>query len=584
VSDIEAALEHHQAGRLRQAESAYRSILAQDPDNVRALHLLGTVCLQGARYDEAAAVIRRALELKPDYANARNNLGLVYQARGDADTAVEAFREALKAAPEDADIWINLGNALRARGGLSEAVAAYRRALELEPGLAVTYNNLGGVLMFQGRLDEAVGCFQKARELDPAYAEAHSNLFQCMHYSPAFDAVRIHTEARRFNEAHAAALTRDAPPHGNDPDPERRLRIGYVSAHLRSHPVGYFMAPLFSHHDRGAFEVFCYAAVTAPDELTDSFRQHSDHWRECIGLNDQALAQQMRADGIDIAVDLAGHSGGERLLMVFARKPAPVQLTAGGHYDTTGLDAMDYLITDRFHSPEGSERYFSEQLVRMPHDYVCYKPPDYAPAVAPSPFLERGAVTFGCFNNLAKVTAEVVATWAAILEGVPGSRLRMRTRELDDDATRRSYQERFASHGVVERVELSGYLPHRELLAAYGGIDIGLDPFPYSGGLTTCEAMWMGVPVVTRGGEVFSSRHSTSHLSNVGLPELCADEPDAYTRIAIDLANDRDRLAGVRRQLRERMAASPLCDAAAYTRDLESAYREMWRRWCAGRR
>jgi protein O-GlcNAc transferase len=222
--------------------------------------------------------------------------------------------------------------------------------------------------------------------------------------------------------------------------------------------------------------------------------------------------------------------------------------------------------------------------VRMPHDYVCYQPPDYAPAVAAPPFLEHGAVTFGCFNNLAKVTAEVIASWAEILRAVPDAQLHMRTRELDDPASRNAYLERFASQGIDgHRLELSGYLPHRDLLAAYGGIDIALDPFPYSGGLTTCEALWMGVPVVTRGGEVFSSRHSTSHLSNVGLPELCAGDREDYVRIAVELARDRDRLAALRHRLRERVAASPLCDTAAYTRDLEAAYRDMWRHWCAGR-
>ena len=423
-------------------------------------------------------------------------------------------------------------------------------------------------------------CFKQALACDPGYTEAHSNLFQAMHYAPGFDAEALSTEARRWATAHAEALTAQALAHTNDRSPHRRLRIGYVSSDLRQHPVGFFFAPVFTHHDKEAFELFCYAGVRHPDALTAQCQAGADHWYEVTALSDAALAERIRADRIDILIDLSGHTRGHRLL-TFARKPAPVQVTAGGHYDTTGMTAIDYLISDRFHTPQGAERYFSEALIRLPHDYICYGPPDYAPAVAPSPLARHGYVTFGCFNNLAKVTPEVIALWARILHALPSSRLRLQTRELGDSATCARYHALFKEEGVaINRIELQGHIPHRQLLTAYGEIDIALDPFPYSGGLTTCEALWMGVPVITLSGHCFAGRHSTSHLANAGLPELITTTPEEYVAVALALAQDADRLTTLRQGLRERLAASPLCDAAGYTRDLEAAYRGMWEKYC----
>jgi predicted O-linked N-acetylglucosamine transferase (SPINDLY family) len=392
-----------------------------------------------------------------------------------------------------------------------------------------------------------------------------------MHYSPDYDAEALYTEARRWASCHAEVLRRQRRSYANERSPEKRLRIGYVSSDLRQHPVGFFFAPVVTHHDKQAFELICYAAVRRPDALTAQFRACADRWHEVTGLNDAELAEQIRADGIDILVDLSGHTRGHRLL-VFARKPAPIQVTAGGHYDTTGMTAIDYLISDRFHTPAGDERYFSEALTRLPHDYICYGPPDYAPAVAPLPLARQGHVTFGCYNNLAKINERVVALWAKILKVLPGSRLRLQTRELGDASTCARYRALFKDEGVAAgRIELQGHAPHEQLLAAYAEIDIALDPFPYSGGLTTCEALWMGVPVVTLSGQGFCGRHSTSHLANVGLSELVTTTPEQYAAIAVALAQDPER------------AASPLCDATRYTRDLEAAYREMWKRYCENR-
>lgn len=576
---IEQGIAHQQAGRLRTAEEIYRQILEQQPEHVEALHWLGVAALQRGQYQVAIELIGKALRRNPEYVSAHNNIGLAWQGAGQLEQAGAAFRQALLLAPEDADIELNLGKVLFEQGRLSEAETVCEQAVAHAPNLALAHSNLGAVRLAQAQHETAIACFQRAIALEPHH-RAHSNVLQAMHYHPHLGTAALFAEARRWHERYAAPLRAAWLPHDNPRDPERRLRLGYVSADLRHHPVGWFMEPVLAHHDRAHFEVFCYASVPRPDRVTERFRSAADHWCDALILSDTALAEKVRADRIDILVDLSGHTRGHRLL-TFARKPAPVQVTAGGHYCTTGLDAIDYLIADRFHAPEGAERYFSETLVRMPHDYICYAPPVYAPPVVAPPALRRGYVSFGCYNNLAKINERVIALWGRVLKAMPTAKLRLQTRQLNDPPTAARLRELFADQGVrAGQLELRGDLPHEQLLAAYAEIDIALDPFPYSGGLTTCEALWMEVPVVTLTGQTFCGRHSTSHLSNVGLSELVTTTPEEYMGVALALARDPERLRVLRQGLRERMAASPLCDAKGYTEDLETAYREMWRKYC----
>ncbi|MDX1487199.1 MAG: tetratricopeptide repeat protein [Acidiferrobacterales bacterium] len=579
MAEIEQALTHQKAGRLREAEETYRQILAQEPGHVEALHWLGVVALQRGQYQAAIELIGKALERKPEYVAAHNNIGLAWQGIGELEHAGAAFRQALLLAPEDVDIELNLVTVLFEQSKLSEAAAICQQAIAQSPNVALAHSNLGAVRLAQAQHEAAIASLQKAVALEP-HDHAHSNVIQAMHYHPNLNAAALFAEARRWHEQYAAPLRTAWVPHDNPRDPERRLRLGYVSADLRRHPVGWFMEPVMAHHDRTLFEIFCYASVPRPDRVTDQFRSAADHWCDALSLSDTALAEKVREDRIDILVDLSGHTRGHRLLSL-ARKPAPVQVTAGGHYSTTGLEAIDYLIADRFHAPEGVERYFSETLIRMPHDYICYGPPVYAPAVAALPALRHGYVTFGCYNNLAKINERVVALWSEILKTLPGARLRLQTRQLNDPPTRAHVRELFAARGIgVEQLEFHGHLPHEQLLAAYAEIDIALDPFPYSGGLTTLEALWMGVPVITLTGQTFCGRHSTSHLNNVGLSELVTTTPEDYVRVAVALAQDIEHLRTLRATLREQMAASPLSDTKGYTQDLEAAYREIWRKYC----
>jgi protein O-GlcNAc transferase len=565
--------------RFADAEEAYRRALVLGPDYAKAYGNLGDVLIAQSRVDEAEEAYRTALSLRPDWPDAYIRLGLLLVQQRRLSEAEAACRQATRLAPDLAGAYVNLGNVLELQGRAVEAEKVLRKALRLQPDFAGAYVNLGIALKSQGKPKEAIDAYRQALALEPT-PSTHMNIFGCMHYITRFNGEDLYAEARRWNALYAKPLSARVPAYSNDRTPARRLRIGYVSSDFHRHPVGYFVLPAFANHDKEQFEIFAYADIRRRDELTQRFAGNADCWREVTGMSDELLAEQVRTDRIDILVDLAGHTGENRLL-VFARKPAPIQVSGGGNNDTTGLDVMDYLLSDRVHTPTESERYFSETLIRLPNDYVCYGPPDYAPAVTSPPYQHRGYVTFGCFNNIAKINPEVIALWARILKALPEARLKLQTRELSDVDTRERYYSLFAEAGIdSRRIHLAGRVPHKRLLTTYADIDIALDPFPYSGGLTTCEALWMGVPVITLTGNTFAGRHSTSHLTNVGLPELVTTTPEDYVAVALALAQDPQRLATLRQGLRERMAASPLCDAKGYTRDLEAAYRQMWVKYC----
>ncbi len=568
-------------GQVAAAIAALEQALALEPAFTDAHYNLGNALKDAGRYAEAERHYREAIAREPNFADAHYGLGLVLRALGRTDEAIAEYQEAIRLVPGHADVHISLGSAFSDRSQTHLARRAYETALAIDPDNATALGNLGNALTTMGRLEEGIAKVEKAVALDPDNAAMHSNLIFHCHYSPAYGSMDLLRLARQWNDRHGRPRATNRKPHRNDRDPDRRLRIGYVSGDFRVHPVGWFMTPVFAAHDTSAVETFAYSASAYADDLTRRIQAGVGHWREVAGVSESDLAATIRADRIDILVDLAGHTARHRLL-AFAEKPAPVQVTAVVP-GTSGVEAIDYFLSDRFETPPGSEAHFSETVIRLPDGFHCYGPPPYAPDVAPLPARANSAVTFGCFNNLAKVTPQVIALWAKVLAAVPGARLLLKTKALDDPDAQAWYRELTAAAGIApERLMLAGGAPHAELLAAYGEVDITLDPFPYSGGLTTTESLWMGVPVITLSGETFAGRHSTSHLANVGLPELIAATPQDYVAIAAGLADDRDRLAGLRASLRARMAASPICDAQRYTRNLEAAYRAMWRAWCAG--
>ncbi len=499
-------------GKLDEAIACYCRALELKPDLADAHYNLGNALKDQGKLDEAIACYRRTLELKPDFAEAHSNLGVTLKDQGKPDEAVACYRRALELSPDLAKVHNNLGVALNDQGKLDEATACYRRALELQPDLAEAHNNLGNALKDQGKLDEAVGCYRRALELQPDYAKAHSNLLLTLHYSAGVTLAALAEAHAEYDRRHAVPLRGPSVQHENVCDRHGRLRLGFVSPDLGRHPVGYFVVRVLENLSQEQHETICYSDRIVKDDLTHRFQAAATQWRDVIGMRDQRLAEQIRADRIDILFDLAGHTTHNRLL-VFARKPAPIQVTWAGYAGTTGLKSMDYLLADRYEVPPGAERYYQERVLRMPEGYVCYDPPVYAPPVAPPPALDRGQVTFGCFNNPAKVTPQTIEVWARILRRLPGARLVFKYKGWNDSGVARRFAEMFVTHAMDPgRLEFLGYSPHVELLAGYNRIDLALDPFSYCGGLTTCEALWMGVPVITCPFETFASRHSLSHI------------------------------------------------------------------------
>ncbi len=566
-------------GKLDEALACFHRALELKPECAEVHNNLGIALQVQEKLDEAVACYRRALMLKPDYAAAHCNLGIALQVQEKLDEAVLCYRQALERMPECAELHSNLGYALQVQGKLDEAEASFREALKTKPDEAGTHNNLGIVLKDQGKLDEAMACFVRVLDLRPDDAGIHSNLLFTLHYLTGGTPVGLAEAHAEYDRRHAAPLYAAAAQHGCLPDRSDRLRLGFVSPDLGRHPVGYFLVAILEQLGQANLETICYSDRSVKDDLSQRLQAAATHWRDVLGTSDERLAEQIRADRIDILFDLAGHTAHNRLLL-FARKPAPIQVTWAGYVGTTGLRAMDYLLADCYEVPPGAERHYREQVLRMPDGYVCYAPPADAPAVNRLPALDRGQVTLGCFNNPAKVTRQAIEIWATILRRLPGSRLVLKYKGWNDRGNTRRFAEMFGTHGIDPgRLEFLGFSPHAELLAEYNRIDLALDPFPYSGGLTTCEALWMGVPVITCPFDTFASRHSLSHLSNVGVPELIAHDLGEYVELTVSLASDLPRLAALRAGLRERMAASPLCDGKRFAANLAALLRDVWRHW-----
>jgi predicted O-linked N-acetylglucosamine transferase (SPINDLY family) len=569
-------------GRLPEASLCYERALRFKPDFAEAYLNYGNVLRGLGRLHEAVASYRRALGLNPALADAHNNLGTALKDLGQADAAAASYRRALDLNPNSATALYNLANMLSELERLDEAAALLERALELQPQLAEAHLNLGNVLKNQGRLLEAVESFQRALAVRPGYGAAHSNLLFTLNYLDGVRQRQIYDAHRQFHVMHAASLAASIAPHQNAPDPDRRLKIGYVSPDFRQHACAYFLEPLLANHDRGNVEVYAYAEVTRPDPMTARLRARTDQWRSTCGLNDEQVAEQIRADGVDVLVDLAGHTANSRLL-VFARKPAPVQVSYLGYPATTGLDTMDYRLTDAHAEPEGaSERWYTERLVRLPHSLWCYQPLDDMPEVSLSPAERNGFVTFGSFNNFAKIGPRVLDLWAELLQVLPASRLLMIC--VPEGAAQRALIEQFGARGIgADRLRLYGRLPRAGYLALYSEVDIALDPFPCNGGTTTCDALWMGLPVIALIGDTFLSRAGLSVLASAGLSDLAAATPGEYIAIGARLSADIEALAARRAAMRTQLRGSPLMDARRFARDVEQAYRAMWRQWCAQR-
>jgi protein O-GlcNAc transferase len=604
----------YRAGQLQEAERLCRQIVQADAGHVDALHLLGLIAARTGRDELAIDCLRAALRLKPDFADVHNLLGIVLVNQRKLSEAVASFREAVRLKPDFAEAYNNLGSALQQQGRLEEAEVCLRQALRLKPDHAEVAYNLGIVLWKLERVEEAIACNQQAVRLKPDYAEAHvnlgnglmergqlddaiaayrtalqlrpdaahihSNLIRILHYHPGYGLQAIREECRRWNARHAEPLKKDIQPHTNLPDPERRLRIGYISPDFRDHVDSFFTVPLLSNHDHRQFEIFCYAQVAHPDALTERLRGYADVWRSIVGLSDAQTADLVRSDQIDILVDLKMHTADNRLL-VFARKPAPVQVAWLGYPGTTGLSTIDYRITDPYLDPPGLfDAFHAEESLRLPDTFWCYDPLTDQPSINALPALESGAMTFGCLNNFCKINDGCLALWAQVLRAVPRSRLLL---QAPRGPARDMVLARFQQEGIAAaRVVFADKRPRPEYLKLYRQIDLGLDPLPYNGHTTSLDAFWMGVPTITLLGQTVVGRAGWSQLCNLDLKELAAETPEQYVALAAELAGDLPRLQELRATLRQRMLRSPLMDAGRFARHMEQAYRQMWRKWCQG--
>ena len=564
------------AGRGDEGIATLRKALELRPNSAQAHFNLGKALHEKDGYDEATVVLERALNLQPDYPEAINVLGLVYQARRQLGEATNHYRRALALRPDHYEILNNLGSVLQQQQDYDGAVGAYQRALALRPDYPEALANLANVMSLVGEYDEALRLYSRslALKLD---ARTASGMLMFLHMLPNWTPRQIYEEHALWDQTFARPLAASIRPHTNDPVEKRRLRIGYVSPDWGDHPIGRFMLPLLANHDHRHFEVVVYSDRLEATVMFERLRNSADKWVQTQHLSNVELAERIRADRIDILVDLDLHAKAPRMLM-FARKPAPVQATYLSYCSTSGLEAIDYRLSDPYLDPANrDESVYSEKTIRLPRTFWCYTAPPDAPAVNAAPALERGYVTFGCLNSFAKISPVTIELWARLLGQVAGSRLLVHSWP---GSHRDRFRQKLSVRGVDPgRIEFVDHLPRGRYFEQYHRIDIALDPFPFGGGTTSCDSLWMGVPVVTLAGETAVSRAGLSILSNVGVSDLVAHRPDEYVRIAADLAVDLSRLARLRETVRQGMQASPLMDAHAFAGEIEKAYRAMWSNW-----
>jgi predicted O-linked N-acetylglucosamine transferase (SPINDLY family) len=569
------------AGQLPEAAAVYTRALQLSPQNFTARYNLAVVLKDQGLHAQAETHFRTALTLKPGSVEAHNSLGYVLKEQGRLEEAEQSLRHALAGNPNFADAHHNLGCVLESMLQLHAAETCFRTALQLKPGLTDALSHLGNVLLAQGAIDEALACYRKAVDDRPEHAPTHSNLLMALHYHESLSPQQLFEEHLKWG----ARVEQPGARHvrfSNSPDPLRRLRVGYVSPDFCIHSVANFLLPLLANHDPEAVDMVCYSNTERQDEITARFQAQAGTWRDIRNKSDEEVVQGIREDRIDILVDLAGHTGRSRL-RVFGYKAAPVQLTYLGYPDTTGLKTVDYRLTDQWADPPGQEAFHTEKLIRLPGGFLCYSPLFETPPVSPAPLLDKGFITFGSFNNAMKVNPDVLRLWAEILKTVPRSRLLLKTKSFWDKSVAEDFSNRLQTFGVArERVELRPWALHpRNHLVHYREVDIALDTFPYNGTTTTCEALWMGVPVITLAGRTHAGRVGVSLLSALGLENLIAPTTDEYLALAVALAQDTARLTALRSILRDRMAQSSLCNGQKFASEVERVYRSIWRDWCA---
>jgi predicted O-linked N-acetylglucosamine transferase (SPINDLY family) len=568
-------------GKTEDAGQSFQTAVDIDPEHAEAHNNLGATLRSLNKSAESVPLFEKSVELNGTFVEAWANLAAARSETGRPSEALEAVDHAISLKTDSASLHFLRGNILRDLHHFDEAIEATRESLRHEPDYVPALTALGFALMERGELDEAMGSLKRSIELKPD-PQTHSNVMMGVNYHPAYTPAEHLAAHQGWAELHEKPHIANWKPHLNDRSPDRKLRVGYVSPDFRGHSVSYFLTPVLENHDHDQFEIFGYAHLSHADMSTWRLRSCIDEWREISARHPDQVAELIRADKIDILVEVAGHTA-NNALTAFARKPAPIQINMIGFPSTTGLSAIDYRVTDELCDPTGvTDPFNTENLLRMPDIFWCYLPPHDAPAIGPLPADQNRSITFTSANNFTKVTPQVQSVWAGLLRAVPNSRLIMQTTALAGEYTKRVVTERFAAEGIpADRLDFRKSTDFQTYLKLLNESDFTLDPFPFNGGTTTCHSLWMGAPVITLAGDRHASRMGLSMMTCIGLPEFVARTPDEYIQIAVTFANDLPRLGAIRAGMRDRLLASPLLDAKKYTRNLEAAYRQVWRHWCA---
>ncbi|MDP8245585.1 MAG: tetratricopeptide repeat protein [Candidatus Hinthialibacter antarcticus] len=563
------------SSRYPEAIHALKQACVMDSENIEAYQKLGYAYGQNEQYHEAAACFKRAIKIDPQKSESHSNLGALYMEMSEHALAEDCLMRALTLGPNQATVHANLGKLYLNQRRFFDAEKELRHAITLNPDLRNAKLLLAKVLKEQGAVDDAVQHYQNWLLLEQPRDPYWNNYLLTLQYSGTATSEQLCQAAVHWGRQ-LSNITPKAPCLQRDWREDRPLRIGYVSGDLRNHPVGYFIEHVFRAHNREQYEVYCYSNAKVEDDLSLRLKRYVQQWRDIHLLNDKAVVQRIQQDGIDILIDLSGHTANNRL-EVFAAKPAPVQATWLGYFSSTGLPEMDVIIGDSFVIPPEEEQYYIERVERLPNSYLCFTPPCMNVSVGELPCKKNGFVTFGCFNAISKFNDNVLELWANILQKIEQSRLLLKTNGFDDPSLRQKMIDAFKRNGIdEERIIIEGNSPRIELLNTYNQVDIALDPFPFNGGTTTAEALWMGVPVITLRGDRFVSHVGESILQAIGRPEWIASSIEEYSKIAIHLANQIPSLEQLRASLRTQLCQSPLCDAETFTNDLETLYRRLW--------
>ncbi len=573
LGHVELARGHH-----AEALTCYRQAEAIDPHDARTQVFLGQALLDCGYADDAVAAFGRALKISSHDESIQKLIGSRVRRNNVIEAMADHYRKMLAENPQNAESHFGLGLIYMRQRNVDACIEEYRKAVELAPDHSSALHNLGMAYKDRGELAPAIACFRKVAAMNDNACYGHGSLIYTLHFDPACSEEELFAEHRRWDERFAAHLGLALRPHDNEPIPERRIKIGYVSPNFSMHPVGRFMTSLFRAHDHDQFEICCYSDTRFADDVTRQIRAHADVWVECADMNDEQLAARIRRDKVDILVDLTMHMASNRMLM-FARKPAPVQMTYLAYCSTTGLSAIDYRITDpHLDPPERSDMYYTEKSLRLPTTYWCYEPAIKNVDVNALPADQNGYVTFASLNNFCKVAPHTLTIWSQIMAAVPNSRMIMFCLAGN---TRTRVENIFAQAGVAaERLRFFDIVSLQHFFRLLHAVDIALDPFPYPGGTTTCDALWMGVPTVSLAGHAAWTRSGLSIMRNIGLPELATFSEEEYLHRAITLATDLPRLAQLRATMRNRLNQSPLMNEQQFARDVEGLFRNAWEKWC----